>query len=165
MSPGGKGWYIKLDRVGNFDEYVSAKPILVGDPLLVSTFTTTKIDSTNITDICKVSAKSISGYSRIYALNLRDGSAALWAGQSPSRNMKYVQLENLRITGLTKTNNNGGTSVLASFESLNDGKLPDIGQKNARYISVMNAIEIKVPGGSKINVTSGDSVIYYWRMK
>ena len=165
MSPGGKGWYIKLDRINNFDEYVSAKPILVGDTLLVSTFTTTKIDSTNITDICKVSARSISGYSRIYALNLRDGSAALWAGQSPDRKMKYVQLENLRITGLTKTNNNGGTSVLASFESLNDGKLPDIGQKNARYISVMNAIEIKVPGGSKINVTSGDSVIYYWRMK
>jgi hypothetical protein len=91
----------------------------------------------------------------------------LWAGAHSNSKIKYIQLEDLRITGLTKTNNHGSTSILASFESLSEGKLPDIGQKNAKYIEVMGAIEFKLPvgGGSKINVTSGDSVIYYWRMK
>jgi hypothetical protein len=74
-------------------------------------------------------------------------------------------MEDLRITGLTKVNNNGSISVLASFENLNEGKLPDIGQKNAKYVEAMEAIEIKVPGGSKMNVVSGDSAVYYWKMK
>jgi type IV pilus assembly protein PilY1 len=166
MTHGGKGWYIKLDRVGGFDEYVSAKPMLIGKTLLVPTFTTTKTDSKKVTDICKASAKSVSGYSRIYALNLRDGSANLWEGRSPNMKMKYVQLEDLRITGLTKVNHGGNTSVLASFESMNDGKLPDIGQENAKYVKTMEAIEIKMPpDSSNASVTSGDSVIYYWKMK
>jgi Tfp pilus tip-associated adhesin PilY1 len=165
MSPDGKGWYIKLDRVHGFDEYVSAKPLLINGTLLVPTFTTTKADTANITDICQASERSVSGYSRIYALNMRDGAAALWIGRSPDKKIKYIQLEDVRIIGLTRMNNSGGVSALASLDSLNGGRLPDIGQENAQYIKAMEAIEIKMPLIIKMNVTSGDSVIYYWRMK
>jgi uncharacterized Fe-S cluster protein YjdI len=164
MTGEGKGWYIKLDRIRGFDEYVSAKPMLVGNTLLVSTFTTTKFDIDGATDICKASKRSVSGYSRIYALDIRDGSANLWVSPDPGRQAKYIQMDGVRITGFTKVTYNGGTSVLASFDNLNDGKLPGIAQEKAKYIEGFDALRIALPGNaSKINLPPGSGVILYWR--
>jgi hypothetical protein len=163
MSSGRDGWYIKLDRIRGFDEYVSAKPMLIGDMLLVPTFTTTKFDLAGAADICKATTKMLTGYSRIYALNLKDGAASFWVSQDSRKKTKYIQLDGLKITGMTKVDNNGKTSVLASFDDLDEGKRKDTGQKAVSFVDGFNAISIAMPPASApINVSSGDTVIYYW---
>ncbi|MDR3280912.1 MAG: hypothetical protein LBT23_10400 [Synergistaceae bacterium] len=163
MGSGMDGWYIELDRRFGFDEYVSAKPMLIGGMLLVPTFTTTKYNLANVTDICKATTRVVSGYSRLYALNLRDGSASLWTLPNSKKKTKYIQMDGIKMTGMNRVDNNGKISALVSFDDLGEGKPSDTGQAAARYVEGFNALSVTLPPSpAPINLTSGDSVIYYW---
>jgi hypothetical protein len=170
MTRDGNGWYIPLDKPGlNFAEYVSTKPLLVNGTLFVSTFTTTKFDLTGVDDLCAASNRRVDGYSRIYALSARDGSANLW-NSNDTYKKKYIQIDGVRITGLTSVNgirnDDGSSTILASFDGMEGGVLPKLDQKNANYVNGFSAIEIKtLPGKTRTDLSPGQSTIIYWLKK
>jgi Tfp pilus tip-associated adhesin PilY1 len=170
MTSGGNGWYIPLDKTkSNFDEYMSAKPLLVNGTLFVSTFTTTKFNLQGADDLCAASTRIVDGYSRIYALDTRNGSANLWKSKD-GKKKKYIQVDGIRISGLTHVkgmrNGDGSSAVLASFDGLEKDALPKLDQENARYVNGFSAIEIKIlPGKTKADLSPGQSVIIYWLEK
>ncbi|MDR1650247.1 MAG: hypothetical protein LBR87_00505, partial [Synergistaceae bacterium] len=165
MDANGRGWFITLDTVKGFEETVMAKPQIAGDTLYVATFTRTKIDLIGAGDICSGTGKSESGYSRIYAVSVKNGAADFWPPLN-NKKMKYLQIEDVKITGLTKVQNRGGVTLWASFEDLSGGSLSGIDSSKARYLEGMNVVEMDTPsGGAKTLIPPGESVIYYWNLK
>jgi hypothetical protein len=173
MPPNEKGWFIPLEvNRHNFAEYVSAKPMLANGILFVPTFTMTKLDITNADDICKASTKGVDGFSRLYALDIENGGAKLWTSVSSDVKSKYIQIDGIKLTGLTVVKGNkrkdGKATLLATFENLTAGSLEDLGQENANVIRGFNAIEITTPAGkvkNKDRLQPGQSVPVYWIMK
>jgi hypothetical protein len=143
--------------------------MLVNKTLFVPTFTATKVKISNLYDICTASSKSVDGYTRIYALDIRDGSANLWNSKNGGKS-KYIEMDGIKITGLSKAQGHqrkdGKETLLAAFELLKDdhNKLSAIQDSRARYIEGINAIEISAngPSNSEIKIMPGEDMIIYW---
>jgi hypothetical protein len=144
--------------------------MLVNKTLFVPTFTATKVKISNLHDICTASMKTVEGYTRIYALDIKDGSPSLWSSKNGEKS-KYIQVDGIKITGLTKTRGHqrkdGNETLLATFELLKDNGLPAILDNRARYIEGINAIEISAngPSNSEIKMKPGEGMTIYWLEK
>ncbi|MDR3355095.1 MAG: hypothetical protein LBO21_08660 [Synergistaceae bacterium] len=173
MPAGGKGWIIPLEvNRHNFAEYVSAKPTLVNGILFVPTFIMTKLDIKGADDLCKASTKGVDGFSRLYALDIENGGAKLWTSGSGGKRSKYIQLDGIKLTGLTNVKGNkrkdGKATLLVTFEDLTGAARKNIGQENANFVNGFNAIEVTPPaegGKTKDSFKPGQSVPLYWITK
>ncbi|MDR1481043.1 MAG: pilus assembly protein [Synergistaceae bacterium] len=173
MPANGKGWFIPLEvNRYNFAEYISAKPTLVNGVLFVPTFTMTKLEITDADDLCKASSKGVNGFSRLYALDIENGGAKLWTSSDADKKSKYIQIEGVKLTGLTRVRGNnrkdGKATLLATFENLTGDKIKDLGQENANLVKGLGAIEITPPaskGKGRDRLKPGQSVPVYWLIK
>jgi hypothetical protein len=173
MPPDGKGWFIPLEvNRHDFAEYVSAKPTLVNGILFVPTFTMTKLDIKEADDLCKTSTKGVDGFSRLYALDIENGGAKLWTSGVSDKKAKYIQIDGIKLTGLTNVKGNkrgdGKATLLATFENLSGGGLNDMGQENANFVKGLNAIEVTPPAGKgniNDNLNPGQTMPLYWIIK
>jgi hypothetical protein len=160
------GWYMPLDPGdaggGKYPEYVTTKPIVVGGTLYVSTFLGSKIDVENGEDLCGTG--TITGDSRIYAVDLGSGAANKWESGG-----KYLTLENAKITGLTHTELGNKDRVLVTYNKLSaENNLDGLGDKSVSRVKDdaldMLAIDASYGGGG-INMPSGSNVINYWNRR
>jgi hypothetical protein len=77
-----KGWYMPLQRAEGTqnlldDEYVSAKPVVVGSTMVIATFKQTKVDTDN-QNLCEMISE-IDGIGGIYVVDLWKGEGK-WPG-------------------------------------------------------------------------------------
>jgi len=105
IGPDANGWYISLQGGGKgFDEeYVSARPVLVGGTLYCATF------------LPKRSASAcegvVDGTSRLYAISLTTGESA-WQGGVTSR---YIEIRGIKITGLTHSKRGSAETIIVDY--------------------------------------------------
>jgi hypothetical protein len=162
-----EGWSIPLAQAKGAwkAEYVTAKPELSGGSLYAASFRQSTV-SVNSSNPCETS--KINGESRLYALSLETGQAALWG----SGNKKYLRFDGIKITGLTVSKKGGAQSLLVSYEVLDrDAAEKSIGQNTGAEESLtkvggMDALALKMPDGDNVrksSVKNNDSVVEYWK--
>ncbi|MDR1916034.1 MAG: hypothetical protein LBQ58_05620 [Synergistaceae bacterium] len=172
---GSKGWYIALDRKSNApqkmlaDETTAARPVVIGSTVYATTYTMSGVDLAGTEDICNASTKKVNGYSRIYALDVRTG-ASVFKGRDGS-NIRYIQANGTKITGLTTLKNSDGSYTLAfaydrqGKDPSKDGGFTELLGKNDATIHG-DAIYVRVTGGkASSRIPAGSSMIYYWTTK
>jgi Tfp pilus tip-associated adhesin PilY1 len=172
---GSKGWYMALDTVASAqqkiiaDESTTARPVVLGNTMYVATYTMSGIDLTGVEDICNASARTVSGYSRLYALDIRDGASAL-KGKGGSK-PRFIQASGVKITGVTTLRNNDGSYTLAYTYDLqgrspaNDPDFMALVRDNDASIQD-GVIYMRVKGGATPQaLPAGSSMIYYWTIK
>ncbi|MDR0649811.1 MAG: hypothetical protein LBF92_10815 [Synergistaceae bacterium] len=173
---GGSGWYIPLLTAARTkrnimaDEYVTARPAVLGDIMYVPTFTLSGIDLSGVDDICNSSKSGISGYSRIYALNYKDGRPSFKGTDGSKRS--FIQVEGAKITGVTKLqNDNGATTLVLTYESFSKDPFENPEFKKLAAINGMSGIsagEIALhvdKKGERSGVGPDKTVILYWIQK
>jgi hypothetical protein len=170
VMPDGKlGWYINLQvRAGWESESVSAKPVAVGRTLFVPTFTYRNIALGDNDALCTQSKSSIEGYSRLYALDISNGSANMWSGSG--KKVKYLTMQGVKITGLTISRRPGGKVLFINTSKLDSWTEPVIdysgnlqkvegGGSNPKYMR-------KLPSQPRgVQLKSGETVLAYWLEK
>jgi hypothetical protein len=173
--PDSKGWYMALDTVASAqqkiiaDEAATARPVVLGNTMYVSTYTLSGIDLTRAEDICNASARTVSGYSRLYALDIRNG-ASVFRGKNDSK-PRFIQASGVKITGVTTLRNNDGSYTLAYTYDL-QGRSP---ADDPHFMELIRnndgdihdgVIYMRVKGGRTPRaIPAGSSVIYYWTTK
>jgi hypothetical protein len=165
-----EGWYIPLAKEdkknGWKGEYVTARPELSGGMLYATAFrqSTVNINANKLCDVAK-----INGESRLYALSLETGQAALWG----NGNKKYLRFDGIKITGLTVSRKGGAQSLLVSYEVLDKDaaergiNLNTGAEESLAKVDGMDALALKMPDGDNIrksSVKNNDSVVEYWKM-
>jgi Tfp pilus tip-associated adhesin PilY1 len=173
VSPSGsKGWYIALDKRSKApqemiaDETTAARPAVIGSTMYAATYTMSGIDLRGVEDICNATTKKVNGYSRIYALDVRNGASA-FKGKGGSK-VRYIQANGTKITGLTTLRNRDGSYTLA-FAYDQQGKDPT---KDANFMELLgnnggnihdDVIYMRAKGGgASSRMPAGSSMIYYW---
>jgi hypothetical protein len=96
------GWYFRLRQAGqnSGEEYVSAKPVLVNEKMYVATFRQTeRIKTGKPGNPCGV-ARSVSGESKLYVLDIKSGGPARWVGEKslPAKSVTYADVKITEIT-------------------------------------------------------------------
>jgi hypothetical protein len=148
---------LKPEGADNFAEYVTAKPVLSSNSLFVSTFTRSKIVP-KIADPCGPLTRTINGYSRIYTLNVTNGG-------STGNGNKYIEVDEVKITGLTVVKNGSGSSLLATVDNFTPGGNNLDGVKH-HHNELLDVLEIELPGsGGMVNMEPGSNIINYWLRK
>jgi hypothetical protein len=160
-----QGWHIELLESSPVrgDEYVSAKPLLVGGVLFVATFIPQKI-GWETQDLCETSAR-ISGNSRLYVVDISNGRP-YWNGKG-----KYVTLDNAKITGITLSTQGRSMSVkkddviLITYDKLTDDAV-NMDAPDARPLEDLSAFMIYSPqSNGGVNLEDNRNVIQYWIQK
>ncbi|MDR1885963.1 MAG: hypothetical protein LBQ56_06770 [Synergistaceae bacterium] len=167
--PDATGWYMPLDTAAGMkqnvtaDEYVTARPALLGDNMYASTFTRTKIELTGVYDVCNASKKTVSGYSRLYSIKIADGTSS-W----PVNKSRYIQVEGVKITGMTNMKNDDGSATLVfNYDVLGndpakDKAFLDLAAKNGINVSNGSLVmQVRDGGTSQPALPPGDTVIIY----
>ena len=177
------GWYIPLREADTsyFEEYVTTRPVLSGGKLYVATFMQEKIDH-NSSGICETGG-SFMGKSRLYAISLENGGAALWSDGGDGKK-KYLEFDGVKIVSATE-----GDDIIFGIEELaptEEGKSREYNQNGVsvsykeNFALILDAgpsgdgstgdgygspddgpSDGKFPGG----VTPNDSIINYWLYK
>ncbi|MDR3354322.1 MAG: hypothetical protein LBO21_04740, partial [Synergistaceae bacterium] len=140
------GWYIGLDTQAG-REYVTTKPVIVSGVLFVATYIEEKIKVTGKEAECVEDGELIRGNSRLYAVNVTNGSSAnIWNGGG-----KYLSVDNAKITGLTLTKienrmNCDEVALLVSFDP--NGVMPSFDdQNNVWYAKTSDSLAGSGGGG------------------
>jgi hypothetical protein len=171
--PGGKGWYIRLNTTASSngkimtDEYVTSRPTLLGENMYVSTFTLSGISISGLEDICNASKSGVNGYSRLYSLGFKNGAPS-FKGLDDSK-IRFIQMEGVKITGVTSLrNNDGGATLVFTYDLL--AKNPFENQ-DFKKLAEKNGMTDLGDGKFSMHVNKkGDSgglppastLIYYW---
>jgi hypothetical protein len=163
-SGGEKGWYVMLekgDKVNTQDEYVSAKPVLLGGTLYVATFIARKLDTKDPEERCS-SVSGISGKSRLYSVDVSTGSSDGWSGGK-----KFVEIDGIKITGLTKSTQGTRDRVLVTYDKLEDDNGVDAADKQEDMMtrSTTDGIDMLVvekPRSGRLNMPDHTTLINYW---
>ncbi|MDR3332584.1 MAG: hypothetical protein LBT08_08140 [Synergistaceae bacterium] len=155
------GWYITLENGMLHREYVSAAPKIYGGTLFVPTFLEKLVDPTD-TSVC--GSRRIGGQSRLYALDLTSGGGDTWDGGK-----KYIEIDGVKITGLTQIAKNGGNTLLATYDELTtENGADDLDDSHVKHITADGfealAISPRVPT-NKIALRPGQTIINYWLIK
>ncbi|MDR1916357.1 MAG: hypothetical protein LBQ58_07275, partial [Synergistaceae bacterium] len=162
---GKKGWYMPLEPgdAHKFDEYVSTKPVVFGKTMYIATFTQTgKIDIENYNP-CSFE-RNVSGYSRLYALDLTSGAGRL-GGQ------KYVDLEGLKITSIGINSLGGKPGITIIFDLLSDESenslktLSDLGFSDILLGGSGGAAKGPDLTGGSVNLKDNENMVNYWIAK
>jgi hypothetical protein len=168
--PDKKGWYIPLEKsVGYGDEYVSAKPVVVGGTMYAATFMYTKINIEDAEDLCNASHMNMNGRARIYAADVKNGSPGRW--KKDGAPVKYLEIDGVKIEGITTvTNEKGVSSLLMSlrkFSPLSEETKKALDENGINVLSGLDALSfIAQQGGPGItNIPPGDSILLYWTTK
>jgi hypothetical protein len=174
--PGGKGWYIRLNTVAGSkgkitaDEYVTARPSLLGNKMYVSTFTLSEINLSGVEDICNSSKRGVNGYSRLYSLDFKNGSPS-FNGLDDSK-VRFIQMEGVKITGVTSLrNNDGGATLVFTYDLLAKNPFEN---KDFKKLAAKNGMSDLGDGkfamhvdkkGEGTGLPPGSTLIYYWLQK
>ncbi|MDR3331304.1 MAG: hypothetical protein LBT08_01635, partial [Synergistaceae bacterium] len=106
---------------------------------------------------------TITGDSRIYAIDLRSGAAKKWEDGS-----KYLTLQNVKITGMTYSKQGKKGRVFVTYNKLTgENNLDTLHDKNVSHVTTfdMDAAVIDVSHGGERKLSPGETVIYYWLSK
>ncbi|MDR0615790.1 MAG: hypothetical protein LBG29_03185 [Synergistaceae bacterium] len=170
--PDGKGWYVALETLAGAsgkiaaDEYVTARPVMRGKNMYVPTFTLSAINLSGVEDICNTSKSGVSGYSRLYSLDYRNGSGA-FKGLDDSKR-RFIQVEGVKITGVTHLrNNDGGSTMVFTYDMLSKNPFED---QHFSKLAAKNGITSLKDGSFALHVDKahnsvlppGSTIIYYW---
>jgi Tfp pilus tip-associated adhesin PilY1 len=167
-----KGWIYRLrgenddpNITKNRKEYVSTKPLVLGNVLLVATFVETDMvlgkSETYNKSLCRPEYRT-NGQARLYALDIATGGATKWWGGD-----KFIELDGAKITGI----NVADDWLMVAFDKTNnDTEVPDTigdGEMEMNRDDVMqNVYFTHLPGkGAKINLELGENVMLYWNRK
>jgi hypothetical protein len=164
---GKKGWYIPLESgdAHKFDEYVSTKPVVIGTTMYISTFTQTgKIDIEN-RNPCSFE-RNVSGYGRLYVLDLTSGAGLLDDGQ------KCVDLDGFKITSIGMNSFGGKRSPVIRGDKLYDNDDIEKIFRGAGFkkVETNNENENAYGGpesgsGGGVNLKNNENVVDYWIAK
>jgi hypothetical protein len=165
------GWYLPL-RTGtaeSFDEYVSAKPVIIKGTLYVATFIRENKTPITNSSVCATS-RLIDGNSRLFAIDAATGAGNTWAalgGKTP----KFIEFEGIKIVSLTSMKEGG--KLLVNLDILDERdnnlhilrgsqpKLRGVWNKSSGFASDLVAIDTPSDGGAFIMKPSLD-VVQYW---
>jgi hypothetical protein len=162
--PGKSGWYVPLEPASGqnwMPEYVTAGPVLDDGILYVGTFLGKKIDiGSDTAGLCD--AGTMTGYSRLYAIDLKTGGARLW-----SDGAKYISLESVKITGLTLSARGRRKNLLVTYSDLpgGDETKKNISEKIVEKITAMNVISVTLGDVNNASMPPESTVILYWLIK
>jgi hypothetical protein len=169
-----RGWYIKLkeENQNAYREYVSAKPLLENGILLIPTFIQKNKIPVNDSSMC-VPESAANGDSRLYAVDIRTGKAALWSGGPENPSPKYITLEGVKIVGLMNLLRGGKGHFFIKLHRLGNDNIGEL--INKRHLSRVKDGEgnespdglyrewPKPPGPG--NFPPSQTLINYWIMK
>ncbi|MDR1472180.1 MAG: hypothetical protein LBS75_06620 [Synergistaceae bacterium] len=171
---GKRGWYIPLQKSSgtSFREYVSAKPLLADNVLYAATFIRRNRVNVNSTANCEIT-RAISGDARLYALDIRTGAPTIWTDAKGGMK-KYIEVEGIKITGLTLLTEGSKKTVVGTFERFGGDNLAKVvaEQDNLSDITIeggsgygggMFGIPHRQPSGGGVNLEKGRNVILNWR--
>jgi hypothetical protein len=107
------GWYFGLrPESGTHDEgeeYVSAKPVLLGDTMYIATFREkNRLDVKNANP-CGV-MRAVSGEARLYALDIKTGGAARWLDKD-GKETTYITFEDTKVVDMGTRDGENATYV------------------------------------------------------
>jgi hypothetical protein len=169
----GKGWYIRLDVAAGAkgkiaaDEYVTARPAVLGDNIYASTFTLSEINLSGVDDICNASKSGVNGYSRLYALDYRNGASSFKGLDGANRG--FIQFEGIKINGATPLrNDDGGATLVFTYETLskNPFEAPEfkkLAEKNGIGDLGSGKLALRVDKkGERSGFQPNKTMIYYW---
>jgi hypothetical protein len=172
-TPNGNGWYIPLDTaaasVGKIaeDEYVTARPALLGKKIYATTFTMSGISVEGLLDICNASKSGIKGYSRIYSLDYKSGSPS-FSGLDGSKT-RYIEIEGAKITGVTTVrNDDGGATLIFTYDMLTKNpfekeEFKKLAEKNGLSNLGDGKFAMRVDKeGEQSGFPPSTTLIYYW---
>jgi hypothetical protein len=176
MPPGRKGWYIALDTVASTqqkiagNEYVTTRPTVRGKKMYAATFTLSNIDLSGVEDICNASKSGVNGYSRLYAMDVSNGSNT-WNGKDDSK-IRFIQIEGVKITGTTPLRNADGSSTLVfTYELLSkdpfaNADFKELARKNGITRLSDNSLALYIEKGKDWQAIPPErTIIYYWITK
>ena len=161
IGPDANGWYIALQGGGKgFDEeYVSARPVLVGGALYCATFLPKKSAS--------ACGGMVDGTSRIYAISLTTGAGA-WQGGVTSR---HIDIRGIKITSLTHSKRGSAETIIVDYYTTDKEAAKIDMDKHADDGNIIpgnensNKFTVPVPpsGGSGVPFPPLSTFINYWR--
>ncbi|MDR3165499.1 MAG: hypothetical protein LBU13_07955 [Synergistaceae bacterium] len=168
------GWYVPLRNgtARSFDEYVSAKPVIINGTLYVATFI--RKDKTPVTDssVCATS-RLIDGNSRLFAVDAATGAGSVWApanGKTP----KFIEFEGVKIMSLTNMKDGGRDKLFINLDILDtyNNNLRKLKESQPKLKNVLNeddgsplpgAATVDGPlGGSGFTLKPNLNVMQYW---
>jgi hypothetical protein len=170
MESGKDGWYISLaSKPGYEREQSSAQPALVGSYAYFPTFLQEKINADD-PSLCGASSGIVGGKSRLYALNMFDGSGKRWAGG------KYIEIDGAKIIGLTHSTEGGRENLVITLDirdkkkfaesvqllSNNEGVKKGGGTSGDELESILT---VDTPKTTTINTKNGETLLNYWILK
>jgi len=144
VSSSSQGWYLAFDT--SVEELATTPPLIYNGYIFFSTFVAD-------VDPCKT------GNSRLYVVHAQTGASG-WGGNEN----KYVELEGIKISGITLTGDKVFVGI-TNYSGSTEEDLPDsIGNLNATVQG--NVIAFDVPDAVASNpfpIPSGSMVPRYWR--
>jgi hypothetical protein len=164
-SPATKGWYIPLQiSSADYREYVTTKPLIVNGSLYVATFTQSLFD--NYTPgMCGGSEREVSGTARLYIVDLMTGEANYWTDAQGNRS-KYLKIDGIKITGMTRARIGGRDTIIFSFDNLSESFNPETWGQGIRGIAGgTKSFEIDVPSTPDPPTAPGTTIVDYWLPK
>jgi hypothetical protein len=176
VSEGKKGWYFELEKETqkDFRENVSTKPVLINGVLYIATFTQKDKIATGNSATC-APERTLTGDSRLYAVDLMSGKPVTWTGKDGKTPSKYITFENVKIVSLTDLDSGGKGKLLMRFDMLGAHNLEKLFAEQPKLASVYSAdsggknldmatIEEEAPKGVS-NLPPGKAVINYWLVR
>jgi Tfp pilus tip-associated adhesin PilY1 len=169
---GKSGWYIPLfdppepNQKKLMPEYVTTKPVLYNGILFIGTFLGQKLDVSESDKLCVTG--SVTGKSRLYAIDMRTGGARLW-----SEGAKYIELTGVKIAGLTLSEKGKRRNLLATYTNLPGGDedpTSEISEMDKKRIESFNfgssnngsdGVSVTLEDGDNV-IPPGTSLLIYW---
>lgn len=105
------GWYIRLKAEDSQygEEYVTTRPVAMNGDLYCATFTP------SMASISSCSGK-VDGYTRLYAVDIATAGSN-WKG---SGRPKYIELDGVKVTGLTYSSKGGKETIIGTYVLTNE---------------------------------------------
>jgi outer membrane protein assembly factor BamB len=163
------GWYIKLrpGGQGTGEEYVSAKPLLVGGRMYVATFRETKrVDTGKAASLCGAT-RSVSGEGRLYAVDIKTGEAARWTGDMLDP-VKYIAFNDAKIVDLGLMQTNDAYFVTTAVDILSDSSDFEAvvnAQQDSKQRDENSSENKEGKAGGRGGIPSKKTIILYWLEK
>lgn len=167
MNDGDKGWFVPLqgEAPGFGEEYASTQPGLFGGVLYMATFIPEEIDVNST--LC---SDRITGKSRLYALDMSTGKANKWAYNEGSKKYgkKYLEIEGIKITGFTHSQEGSKQTLLITYDVLDFTKasasIEDVvrSEKSLSKVTGMDALSETLDAPQNFSLKNTNSVINYW---
>ncbi|MCL2683628.1 MAG: hypothetical protein FWE55_00140 [Synergistaceae bacterium] len=170
LDAGHDGWFIALteENAEYFNEYATVKPIIVGGYMYAATFRQKKL--TTGEGLCDIG--SITGESRLYAVEMDTGKAARWSDDSK----KYITFDGLKFTGFTHSKIGAVETLVITYSALDDFEASssvdenikreeETGLSRVQGFQENSAIQLILTSPSsaiRSPVTLNDGVVNYW---